>query len=48
MGSDNSKVQDIVFTLKTKKEKVCYLGIFCYNAIVMFTCLYLYNKYADI
>ena len=40
MASDNIKVQDIVLILKTIKEKVCYLGIFCYKAIVMFTSLY--------
>ena len=44
MGNNNSKIQTNVFILKTtykvmhlfykQREKVCYLDVFCYKAII--------------
>ena len=40
MGSNNIKIHGVVLILKTLREQIRYLDIFCYRAIVMFTSTY--------
>ena len=44
MGSNNSKVQGVVVTLKTLWEQVRYLDVFCYIKLLRSLQVWMYKK----